>query len=74
MGGKIPQMKAIELVKVLSKLGYVVHHQKGSHAFKHPDGRRTTIPIHPSQTIPRGTLRGIINDLRLNVEEFVKLL
>lgn len=37
---------------------------------KHPDGRRTTIPYHPSQEIRRGTLKAIIDDLDMTVEEF----
>jgi len=38
------------------------------------DGRRTTIPFHPSREIRRGTLKAIIDDLEMSVEEFIKLL
>lgn len=72
---KLPVIKARQLLKTLQKLGFYKHHQVGSHVqLKHPDGRRTTIPYHPSQEIRRGTLRAIIDDLDMTVEEFIKAL
>ena len=70
---KLPVIKAKELLRKLSKLGFHKHHQAGSHIqLKHQDGRRTTIPYHPFQEIRRGTLKSIIADLDLTVEEFIR--
>lgn len=70
---KLPVVKAKELLRTLKKLGFSPYHQAGSHIqLKHPDGRRTTIPYHPSKEIRRGTLKAIINDLDMSVEEFTK--
>lgn len=72
---KLPVIKASRLLKVLQKLGFYKHHQSGSHIqLKHPDGRRTTIPYHPSQEIRRGTLKAIIDDLEISLEEFVNVI
>ena len=72
---KLPVVKARELLKILNKLGFSKHHQVGSHIqLKHLDGRRTTIPYHPTQEIRRGTLKAIIDDLDMTVEEFIKAL
>lgn len=72
---KLPVLKARILLKTLKKLGFYEHHQVGSHMqLKHPDGRRTTIPYHPSQEIRRGTLKSIIDDLDMTVDEFTKAL
>ncbi len=72
---KLPVIKARDLLKTLLKLGFYKHHQTGSHIqLKHSDGRRTTIPYHPSQEIRRGTLKGIINDIDMTVDEFIKVL
>lgn len=72
---KLPVIKARKLLKILQKLGFYKHHQVGSHVqLKHPDGRRTTIPYHPTQEIRRGTLKAIIDDLDMSVEEFIKAL
>lgn len=54
---KLLQVKARNLITVVTKLGFKFRDQSGSHAvYIHPDGRRTTIPIHPSQTIGVGLL------------------
>jgi predicted RNA binding protein YcfA (HicA-like mRNA interferase family) len=71
---KLPVIKARELVRALNKLGFYKHHQIGSHAqFKHSDGRRITIPVHLGKDIGKKTLKGIINDLDLTIEEFIKI-
>ena len=72
---KLPVVKAKKLLKTLQKLGFYKYHQSGSHIqLKHEDGRRTTIPYHPSHEIRRGTLKGIIEDLNISVEEFTEAL
>ena len=72
---RLPIIPAKKLIRALEKLGFFKHHQVGSHAqFKHRDGRRITVPIHVGKDIGRKTLRGIIADLDLNVEEFIKVL
>ncbi len=71
---QLPSLKAKEMVKILEKLGFQLLRQKGSHMFfRHPDGRTTLIPNHPSEEIDRGLLNKIIKkDLQLEREEFLK--
>lgn len=70
---KLPVIKASKLLRILKKLGFYKYHQVGSHIqLKHPDGRRTTLPYHPTQEIRRGTLKAIIDDLDMTVEEFIE--
>ncbi|KKU50557.1 MAG: hypothetical protein A3A28_03945 [Candidatus Sungbacteria bacterium RIFCSPLOWO2_01_FULL_47_32] len=72
---ELPILKAKELIRVIEKLGFFKHHQVGSHAqFKHSDGRRVTIPIHGGKDIGKKTLKGIIDDLKIGSDEFVKIL
>ncbi len=53
--------KAREVIKVLSKLGFVPRHTKGSDVFlKHQDGRTTTVPVHPREEIDRRLLRKLL--------------
>lgn len=70
------QVKAKEVVKAALKLGFTFRSQKGSHAvYTHPDGRKTTIPIHPSQTLGIGLLTKIIKkDLEITPDEFFNLI
>lgn len=73
---KLPPVKDRQLIRALKKLGFFEHSERGtSHlVFAHPDGRRTTVSRHPGKDIPRGTLRAILKDINISVEEFIKLL
>ncbi len=66
-------MKATEVAKVLTKLGFEFKRQQGSHMFfGHPDGRSTIVPNHPNEDIDRGLLNKIIkHDLQISREEFI---
>jgi predicted RNA binding protein YcfA (HicA-like mRNA interferase family) len=55
---------------VAKKKGFVLDHSTGSHRiYRHPDGRRTTIPYH-TKDIKDGTLRGIIEDIGISTKDF----
>jgi predicted RNA binding protein YcfA (HicA-like mRNA interferase family) len=73
---KLPRLTGKELAKIIEKFGFVHSHTTGSHmVFKHPDGRRTTIPIHAGEEIGPGLLNKIIKkDLLITREEFLKQL
>ena len=73
---KLPRLTGKELARVAIKLGFVFNHQTGSHMiFKHPDGRKTTIPHHSGEEIGPGLLTKIIKyDLRISREEVLKLI
>lgn len=71
---RLPQIKPRKIEKVLIKLGFNPRSGKGSHVvFKHPDGRRTVIPIH-NRPVRIGTLRAILKQIKLSTEEFLKLM
>ena len=71
---KLPIISGQDLIKLLLKLDYQVHHQTGSQIIlrqnKEPF-RRLTIPNHKEISI--GTLRAIIRQVGITREEFVKL-
>ena len=72
---KLPIVKSQELIRVLKRLGFFKYYQVGSHAqFKHPDGRRATISIHKGKDIKKKTLKGILDDLEISADEFIKIL
>lgn len=70
------QFRARDLVKIALKLGFKLRAQSGSHAvYVHPDGRRTSIPIHPTQVIGVGLFTKIIKkDLKISKQEVIKIL
>lgn len=72
---KLPRLTGKELGKIVGKLGFKFDHQTGSHmVYKHPDGRKTTIPHHSGEEIGPGLLNKIIKkDLRITRKDFMKL-
>jgi len=72
---KLPIIKAKELIKALKKLGFLEHRQVGSHlVIRHDDGRRTVVPVHSEQNIPRGTLKAILRDIEISVDKLIDVL
>ena len=70
---KLPVISGKRVIKALEKIGYYVRDQAGSHIhLRHPIKRPLTIPNH--KEIARGTLRAIIRDAELTVEELMGLL
>jgi predicted RNA binding protein YcfA (HicA-like mRNA interferase family) len=75
VGARLPAVTAAQVIKVLEGLGFQRIRQSGSHAtYRRQDGRWTIVSIHADKTIPRGTLRKILRDAGLTVEEFADLL
>jgi predicted RNA binding protein YcfA (HicA-like mRNA interferase family) len=72
---RLPSLKGEDVIKALSKAGFQVLRQKGSHIYlKHPDGRATVVPVHKGESLGRGILRKIIRDADMERDEFLKLL
>ena len=71
---KLPKLTGKELAKIVEKFGFVHSHTTGSHMiYKHPDGRKTTIPHHAGEEIGPGLMNKIIKkDLGISREEFMK--
>jgi len=73
MSSRLPSLTAREVIKLLDGKGFVKVRQSGSHAiFRHPDGRRTTVPIHKKRDLGRGLLRQIMKDAEISIEEVLK--
>ena len=71
---KLPVISGTDCVKALGKIGFVVYRQRGSHIVivRESPPTQTTIPNH--KELDRGTLRAIIRQTGLTVEEFTALL
>lgn len=70
---KLPRnIKPKELIVILEKLGFDVVGKKGSHhRLAHSDGRWTQVAVHP-KPIPQGTLRAILRQTEISIEELIK--
>ena len=76
MSEKLPALTSAEVIHKLRRAGFEFDRQaKGSHEiwFHATTHRRVVVPNHPGATIPKGTLRAIIRQSGLTVEEFTAL-
>jgi len=72
MGGRYPRLRPQEIISVLSQKGFWFKSRKGSHA-KYTNGIRTAIiPMH--DVVARGTLKSILLQADIELEEFIELL
>ncbi len=72
---KILPIPAKKVVKALENIGFEQIRQKDSHLFlRHPDGRTTIVPMHPTEKIGRGMINKIIKDAKITREEWIELI
>lgn len=74
MSPRLPAVTAKEVSRLAQRLGFELRRQAGSHAIyvRPADGRRVVIPMHSGKDLKPKTLRGIIEDLGVSPEEFLK--
>ena len=71
----VPSVRGERVVRALERAGFKVARVTGSHCImRHPDGRGTTVPVHAARDVAKGTLRGILADAGITVEELQRLL
>ena len=75
MRRELPVLTSRQVLAALEKAGFEVRRQTGSHMIIYKSGIRhpISIPQHP-RDLPKGTLRAIIRQAGLTVEEFLGLL
>jgi predicted RNA binding protein YcfA (HicA-like mRNA interferase family) len=77
MSGRLPALRARDVIRALERAGFAVSRTSGSHCRLVHTGdpaRKVTIPLHSGIDLKRGTLRSIIAQAGLTVAEFVALL
>lgn len=75
MAAGLRGLKPREVIGVLKKLGFRERRQTGAHLILKNDksGKIIPVPIHRDKDIKTGTLRSIIRQSGVSVEEFFKL-
>jgi predicted RNA binding protein YcfA (HicA-like mRNA interferase family) len=69
----LPRISGQDCVKALSKVGFVQRRQHGSHIILRRDKPFAQLVVPDHKELDRGTLRAIIHQAGLTVEEFVRL-
>ena len=69
---KLPaDVHGTDAVKALRRLGFATDHQSGSHhIMRGKDGRIVVVPMH--RPIRRGTLRALLRQAEVSLEQFLR--
>ena len=76
MSPRLPALTPRKVIAALKRAGFFVHHTTGSHrALRHRDNLqlRVTVPYH-NKDLKTGTLRSIVRQAGMTVQEFRDLL
>lgn len=71
---ELPRISGRECVKALGKAGFYLKRQESSHIILRRDDPFGQVVVPDHKELDRGTLRAIIRQVGLSVDEFVNLL
>lgn len=71
---KLPRISGRECVKALEKLGFHFKRQERSHIILRKDDPFAQIVVPDHKELDRGTLRAIIRQANVSVDEFINAL
>jgi len=71
---KLPVVSGRDCVKALEKMGFYFKRQEGSHIVLRRDDPFSQVIVPNHRELDRGTLRAIIRQAGMSVDEFSKLL
>ena len=70
---KLPVVSGRACIKALQKKGFYVKRREGSHVVLRRDDPFGQVVVPDHKTLDRGTLRGILRQAGISVEEFAAL-
>lgn len=67
---KLPRISGKDLLRFLQREGFTVVRVRGSHNVLTRGETDTVVPVHGNRTLAIGTLRKILRDIDMTVDEF----
>jgi predicted RNA binding protein YcfA (HicA-like mRNA interferase family) len=71
---KLPRISGKQCIKALQKTGFDILRQKGSHIVLRRQDPFSEVVVPNHKELDKGTLRAIIRQAELSVDEFIELL
>ena len=73
---RLPSASGKAVVAALQRAGFTLTHIRGSHHYLHKPGAAglVVVPVHGNRDLPTGTLRAILRQAGLEVEDLAALL
>jgi predicted RNA binding protein YcfA (HicA-like mRNA interferase family) len=70
----LPTINGTDAMKAFQRCGWQVARQRGSHVIMVREGSQATLSVPNHKPLAKGTLRSLIRDADMTVEEFCDLL
>ena len=67
---KLPSASGKKIIKSLNKIGFIIVRQKGSHVFMQRGDSTVTVPSN--NPVKKSTLRSILNQAGVSIDELVE--
>ncbi len=74
MSKKLPRLTALELIKILKKLGFEESRSSGSHRIYKNESKRIVVPYHSGKIIHPKIVKDVLKVCNITLEEFINLL
>jgi predicted RNA binding protein YcfA (HicA-like mRNA interferase family) len=71
---KLPRVSGAEVVAALKKIGFYVRRQRGSHIILRRDDPFSQVVVPNHRELDSGTLRAILRQIGITVDDFTALL
>jgi len=73
---RLGSYKGDQVVKTFERAGWEVARQRSSHVILEKEGYEATlsVPVHKGKDVKRGTLRSLIKDAHMTVDEFLRFI
>ncbi|MGA2059700.1 MAG: type II toxin-antitoxin system HicA family toxin [Thermoguttaceae bacterium] len=71
---KLPRVSGRDAVRALEKIGFYIKRQHGSHIILRRDNPFAQIVVPDHKELDRGTLRAILRQIDLSVDDFCSLI
>ena len=71
---RLGSYKGEKVVKAFQQVGWEISRQRSSHIILEKEGHEATlsVPVHKGKNVKRGTLRNLIKDAGMTVDDFLK--
>ena len=70
----LPVISGADAMRAFGRNGWIAVRQRGSHIIMVKDGSTASLSVPNHRELARGTLRSLIRDAGLTVQEFIELL
>ncbi len=71
---RLPVVSGLQMIQALERAGWLRRRQKGSHVILTQQGRMLTVSVPLHDELDKGTLKGILHDAGISVEDLLRLL